>query len=124
MEVGTSPPVFSVTVAGDEVPATKPDPGPYLEAARRLDVDIRDCLVIEDSPTGVQAGVASGALVLAVPHLTPITGAVRCRVVQSLTDVDLAHLFTWYADVQDVVHDREGRGAAVISDSGERGVAR
>ncbi len=31
--VGGGSPVFSVTVAGDEVPATKPDPTPYLEAA-------------------------------------------------------------------------------------------
>lgn len=129
-KVGMSPPVFTVTVAGDEVPATKPDPGPYLEAARRLGVDIRDCLVIEDSPTGVHAGIASGAPVIAVPHLTPITGSPRCRVVRSLTDVDLAQLMTWHADAQGVWNACDDRGSettlnlGAMSDSEERGVSK
>ncbi len=29
-------------------------------------------IVIEDSPTGVRAGLASGALTLAVPHIVPL----------------------------------------------------
>ena len=41
----------------------KPLPDLYLHAAAALDADIRRCLVIEDSPTGVQAGAAAGATV-------------------------------------------------------------
>lgn len=42
----------------------KPDPGVYLEAARLLGADIRNCVVIDDSPSGVRAGIASGARTL------------------------------------------------------------
>ena len=58
--------VFATVVAGDEVERPKPDPQPYLLAAERLGVDIADCVVVEDSPTGITSGVASGARVLAV----------------------------------------------------------
>lgn len=63
---------FDVIVAGDDVDNPKPHPEPYLQAAALLDVDIADAIVIEDSPTGVRAGLASGALTLAVPHIVPL----------------------------------------------------
>lgn len=53
-------------VTVEEVPVGKPDPALYLLAARRLDVDIARCLVVEDSPAGVEAGQAAGALVAAL----------------------------------------------------------
>jgi sugar-phosphatase len=46
--------------------ATATRSGGYVKAAARLDKDIRRCLVIEDAPTGHEAGLASGARVLAV----------------------------------------------------------
>ena len=47
----------------------KPDPGVYLEAARILGVDPAQTVVIDDSPSGVRAGVAAGARVLGyAPH--------------------------------------------------------
>lgn len=95
--VGGNPPVFTVTIAGDEVAQPKPHPAAYLEAARRLGVSIRDCVVIEDSPTGVAAGMASGAFVIAVPHLSPIEAAPRCRVVSSLESIDLDDIRRWHA---------------------------
>lgn len=95
--VDTSPPVFSVTVAGDEVPATKPFPDPYLKAARLLGVSIDECVVIEDSPTGVQSGLRSGALVIAVPHVAPIEETARCRVVSSLESIDMPTVREWHA---------------------------
>jgi HAD superfamily hydrolase (TIGR01509 family) len=86
---------FDVTVAGDEVMESKPHPEPYREAARLLGVDIRQCVVIEDSPTGVASGQASGALVLAVPHLVAIEPAQRRRVVTGLESVTLDDLIRW-----------------------------
>ena len=50
--------------SGHEMPRTKPAPDVYLAAARHLAVDPTRCLVIEDSPTGVCAGVAAGATVI------------------------------------------------------------
>lgn len=57
---------FAVSVAGDEVEKGKPDPDLFLEAARRLHVDPGDCVVIEDTPAGVEAGRSAGMLVIAV----------------------------------------------------------
>lgn len=46
---------FGVTTTGEEVIAPKPDPEIYLLTARKLDVDPRNCLVIEDAVAGVRA---------------------------------------------------------------------
>ena len=64
---GTGP--FAVTVAGDEVAEGKPAPEPYQRAARQLGVDPARCVVLEDSPSGVTAGLAAGCAVLAVPSV-------------------------------------------------------
>jgi HAD superfamily hydrolase (TIGR01509 family) len=55
----------------EDVQNPKPDPEIYLMAADKLDVPPEECLVLEDSPTGVQAGVAAGMNVIAVA--TPFT---------------------------------------------------
>lgn len=89
---------FDVTVAGDEVPEGKPHPGPYLAAAERLGVPIGECIVIEDSPTGVASGQASGAFVVAVPHIVAVPEAPRRHVIPSLQGVTLADLAAWLAD--------------------------
>ncbi len=65
-EVGDD--VFDLSVAGDEVEHTKPHPAPYLEAAAKLGVSARHCVVLEDSQTGVTSGLAAGCHVVAVPH--------------------------------------------------------
>ena len=43
---------FDVTVCGDEVPARKPDPAPYLQAMGALGVEPGACVVVEDSRVG------------------------------------------------------------------------
>jgi HAD superfamily hydrolase (TIGR01509 family) len=63
---------FDLVVAGDDVENPKPHPEPYLQAAALLDIDIADAIVIEDSPTGLRAGIASGAVTLGVPHIVPL----------------------------------------------------
>lgn len=83
---------FDAIVPGDEVARTKPFPDPYLEAARRLGANATDCIVLEDSATGVAAGLASGAMVVAIPHLVPITPEERLRVASSLLDISIDYL--------------------------------
>ncbi len=51
--------------SGHEMPRTKPAPDVYLAAAQHLATPTAACLVIEDTPTGVTAGVAAGAEVWA-----------------------------------------------------------
>lgn len=81
---------FDVVVAGDDVSHNKPHPEPYLTAARLLDVDPRDCVALEDSPTGAASATAAGCVVIAVPSVTAVDPAERRVVVPSLDDVDLA----------------------------------
>jgi HAD superfamily hydrolase (TIGR01509 family) len=83
---------FPVTVCGEDVTATKPDPEPYLLAAKRLDADPARCVVLEDSPNGVASAAAAGCRVLAVPSLLPISPAPGRLVLGSLRDVTLATL--------------------------------
>ena len=69
---------FSVVVSAESVTECKPDPQCYREGFRQLDLARTsqghlpmvhaDCLVIEDSPPGVQAGRAAGMPVLAVTN--------------------------------------------------------
>ena len=85
---------FELTLAGDEVGQAKPSPEPYLTAAERLGVDPARCVVVEDSPSGVAAGEAAGAAVVAVPSVPGVLfdPAPRRLVASSLTDVRLSDL--------------------------------
>ncbi|MEU6337227.1 HAD family hydrolase [Streptomyces cellulosae] len=53
-------------VAADDITRGKPDPEPYLHAARLLGVDPADCVVFEDAPAGLQAGRAAGMTTVAL----------------------------------------------------------
>jgi HAD superfamily hydrolase (TIGR01509 family) len=80
---------FPVTVCGEDVAATKPDPAPYLLGAARLGADARRCVALEDSPNGVAAAEAAGCLTVAVPNLVPIPPAAGRVVVASLAELSL-----------------------------------
>jgi HAD superfamily hydrolase (TIGR01509 family) len=85
---------FPVIVCGEDVPATKPDPAPYLLAAKLLDAAPARCVALEDSPNGVTAATAAGCLVVAVPSFVAIPPAPGRLVVTSLSDVTLSTLRT------------------------------
>ncbi|AKJ14314.1 phosphatase [Streptomyces incarnatus] len=53
-------------IAADDITRGKPDPEPYLLAARRLGVDPARCVVFEDAPAGLQAGRAAGMTTVAL----------------------------------------------------------
>ncbi|NUW32114.1 HAD family phosphatase [Nonomuraea sp. SMC257] len=83
---------FDAVVTADDVTRTKPDPEPYLTAARLLGVQPVRCVVLEDSPTGVAAATAAGCAVVAVPSVLPVEPAPGRLVVSSLTEVTIADL--------------------------------
>ena len=64
-------PVPPVLVGADDVAEGKPNPAGYLSAARLLNVAPEQCLVIEDTPAGIQAGRAAGMQVLALATTYP-----------------------------------------------------
>jgi len=59
---------FSVIITGDMIQNGKPRPDIFLEAASELETKPENCLVIEDSENGVEAGHNAGMKVIAVPH--------------------------------------------------------
>ena len=59
-------PVPSRIISGDMVERGKPDPEPYRRGAALLGFDPEDCVVVEDAPSGVGAGLAAGCRVLGV----------------------------------------------------------
>ncbi|MCK6416401.1 MAG: HAD family phosphatase [Giesbergeria sp.] len=63
-KVGLAPYFAGRVFSGHEMPATKPAPDVYLAAAAALGVPPQRCLVVEDTVTGVTAGVAAGATVV------------------------------------------------------------
>ena len=87
---------FDVVVSGDDVEKSKPDPAPYLLAAKQLSVDISKCVVIEDSLTGVESGLASGAQVIGIPHLVQMKENPSLRIISSLRDIRLSDILAWY----------------------------
>src|SRR3990170_8594392 len=58
---------FSVVVSGESVEFGKPHPDIYLSTARKLGVEPRECVVIEDSINGVKSAKSAGMLCIAIP---------------------------------------------------------
>ena len=58
---------FEVIVAGDEIERGKPEPYIYLRTAEKLGVAANECLVIEDSLSGIAAAKAAHMRVAAIP---------------------------------------------------------
>jgi len=57
---------FDAVIAGDDVEHKKPAPDIFLLAAEKLGLDPKDCLVIEDAPSGIKAAKAAGCKCLAI----------------------------------------------------------
>lgn len=81
-----------VVVTADDVVLGKPDPAPFLLAARRLGVDPARCLVVEDAPSGLVAARRAGAATLAVRTTTAAHELEADAVVRDLADV------RWWVD--------------------------
>ncbi|WP_233551257.1 HAD-IA family hydrolase [Amnibacterium setariae] len=60
-----------VLVTASDTALGKPNPDPYVEAARRLGVPASECLVVEDAVAGVTAGRAAGCATLGVLGSVP-----------------------------------------------------
>ena len=88
----TGPDVFSTVVTGDIVSKGKPDPEPYLYAARELGVEITQCIAIEDSPTGIASAYASGAKTIGIQAISPVPILPGLSRVQSLDQITPALL--------------------------------
>lgn len=57
---------FSVIVTGEDAARGKPFPDSYLKAAELLEVPILECVVVENSPTGITAAKTAGAYCIGI----------------------------------------------------------
>lgn len=79
---------IDVIVTREDVERGKPYPDVFLGAAKKLGVDIKNCIAVEDSLTGVQSAVASGAyVILQTNNLTKLLDF--SKVAYNEKDVDL-----------------------------------
>ena len=83
---------FEVTIAGDEVEHGKPAPDMFLLAAQRLELPPEACVVVEDSPPGVAAGLAAGMPTLGVRRVPGIDLSAATRVVDAVSADDILGL--------------------------------
>jgi sugar-phosphatase len=75
-------------IAGDDVVHGKPHPEPYITGAKLLGFEPADCIVFEDAPSGVGAGVAAGCRVLGVLGTHSASQLTACTwIVESLEGV-------------------------------------
>jgi len=74
-------PFPQIFVTGDDVQRGKPSPDPYLLAAARLELPPQRCVVIEDAPAGIEAGLAAGAQVIAIASTNPTEELQRANAV-------------------------------------------
>lgn len=82
---------FAAIVTREDCEKGKPDPEPFLRAARGLGLHPRQCVAIEDTPGGVQAAKAAGMACVAVTHSCPRERLAEADlVVDDLSTVQLA----------------------------------
>ncbi len=90
LEQGEIRAYFQVTVHGFDIRRGKPAPDCFQLAARRLALAPEACVVVEDAPVGIQAGVAAGMPVIALAGTHPpeplLAAGAKC-VVRQLTEV-------------------------------------
>lgn len=71
LDAGELAEFFTATVNGFDIEHGKPAPDCFLLAAERCGLEPAECVVIEDAPVGVQAGVAAGMPVIALTGTHP-----------------------------------------------------
>ena len=90
--------LFPFSISSDDVVNTKPHPDGYLKAAAISQSEINNCLIFEDSLTGMKAATSSGAFLIAVPHLVTIEESARVRVIKSLAQLNYAKIAELHQD--------------------------
>jgi HAD superfamily hydrolase (TIGR01509 family) len=90
--------LFPFSISSDDVERTKPHPDAYLKAAQLTNSAIGNCLVFEDSLTGVGAATSSGAWLVAVPHLVHVDESERVRVIKSLVQLNFTKVQELFKD--------------------------
>lgn len=84
---------FEIVVDGSMVTHAKPAPDLFLETAKLLNVNPQTCLVLEDSPYGVEAAIAAGMPVILVPDLVEPPKEIQTKVVGVFDSLEQVRLY-------------------------------
>jgi HAD superfamily hydrolase (TIGR01509 family) len=95
--------LFPFSISSDDVSVTKPNPECYLKAAALSQSEISNCLILEDSLTGMNAAISSGARLIAVPHLVTIEESPTVRVIKSLEQLNYEKLESLFNDFSQAI---------------------
>lgn len=89
------PTLFDVIITGDMVTKAKPDPDCFLLGAKQLGIDIKDCVVFEDSRNGLIAARASGARVIGVATTlsVDVVSPLSDLTIHGVDEVDVEQIF-------------------------------
>lgn len=80
--------IFSIIVSRDDVKQGKPAADIFLYAAKELTHQISQCLVVEDSSTGIQAAINAKAPSIFIPSVFPYQQATKEQANYLLNDLD------------------------------------
>ncbi|HEY5390053.1 MAG TPA: HAD family phosphatase [Solirubrobacteraceae bacterium] len=89
---GVDAALFTAILTADAVTEPKPAPEIYLTACKALGSEPARTLVLEDSPTGIAAGVAAGCYTVAVPSTDGVDLSAAAQIVASLAAPELRRL--------------------------------
>ena len=90
---------FQVAICSEDVAFSKPHPEGYLLAAKRLNVDIKRCLIIEDSLTGMRAARDSGAYLLGINPHSSFEANDRSFFVNGLAETSMEYLYSHFLEI-------------------------
>lgn len=83
---------FDLVVTSDDLTRTKPHPDPYFHAAKFFNLDVLECLVFEDSNTGITSSLAAGMPTIALPDRVLLDARRGMKILNGLKGVDLGRL--------------------------------
>ncbi|MGF1698202.1 HAD family phosphatase [Vibrio lamellibrachiae] len=80
---------FELIITAEDVTRSKPKPDCYLLACRKLSLDPKECLVLEDSNHGINAALSAGCQAIMIPDLLPPLAEFKdqIHIVTNLKDV-------------------------------------
>ena len=90
--------VFDAVYTGDLDLPRKPSPEPYLDACRKLGVEPRDCLAVEDSQSGITAALEAGLSVVRVLGISRVEPQTAARCIQEVRDLN--ELTQWLTETE------------------------
>jgi len=91
-------PLFDAIVTGDDVHRAKPNPEIYQIAARNLQANPSECLVVEDSEPGVQSAHKAGMMIALIPDMKPPSEDIKKLADQVLSNLSSLQkmLINWF----------------------------